>query len=272
MENYTDKVFCIDNLELMKKIPDNSVDLIYCDILYGTGRDFGDYKDIKANKEEVKEFYTPRIKELYRILKNKGTLALQMDNNINHWIRCILDDIFGYDGFKDNIIWDKGFRGTEKKKGFQQSYENILIYSKNKDYKWNDVYGDYSKSSLKRYNKVDENGKKYALIKRKRTDGSVYYGKSYLNTKGKKMDNVIRNIKTMASTDRERVDYPTQKPKQLIKILVEAYTDKKDIVADFFCGSGTTPVVAKELDRKYIACDISEKAVEITKKRLKKVK
>lgn len=271
MDKITNRIFCIDNLELMKQIPDNSIDLIYCDILYGTGRDFGDYKDIQADKDEVEKFYTPRIKEMHRILGNEGVLALQMDNNINHWVRCILDNIFGYDKFRDNIIWDKGFRGTEKNKGFQQSYENILVYSKNEGYQWNNVYGDYSKNSLKRYNKTDEKGRKYALIKRKRTDGSVYYGKSYLNTKGKKMDNVIRNIKTMASTDNERTGYPTQKPKQLIKILVEAYTKEGDIVADFFCGSGTTPVVAKELGRKYIACDIEREAVKISEERLNNI-
>ena len=194
MERFINKVFNMDNLQLMKHIPDNSVDFIYCDILYGTGRDFQDYEDIRANKYEVKEFYTPRIKEMQRILSHKGVLALQMDNNINHWIRCILDDIFGYDKFRDNIIWDKGFRGTEKNKGCQQSYENILIYSKDEDYCWNNLYGDYSKNSLKKYNKKDEEGRQYALIKRKRTDGRVYYGKSYLNTKGKKMDNIIRNV------------------------------------------------------------------------------
>lgn len=89
----------MDNLELMQQIQDNSLDLIYCDILYGTGRNFGDYQDIKAEKSIIFDFYTDRIKEMHRILQENGVIVLQCDYRINHWIRNILDDVFGYDNF-----------------------------------------------------------------------------------------------------------------------------------------------------------------------------
>ena len=95
-----------DNLELMAEMKDNSVDLIYCDILYGTGRKFKDYQDLKPKREIIEEHYIPRIKEMHRILKDTGSIYLQMDSKINHWIRCVLDDVFGYDKFVNEIIWN----------------------------------------------------------------------------------------------------------------------------------------------------------------------
>jgi site-specific DNA-methyltransferase (adenine-specific) len=99
------RIECGDNLEFMKSIEDNSLDLIYCDILYGTGRKFSDYQDLKPIKSDIEEHYIPRLKEMYRILKDTGTIYLQMDTKINHWIRCIMDDIFGYDNMRNEIIW-----------------------------------------------------------------------------------------------------------------------------------------------------------------------
>ena len=109
------RIECQDNLEFMKSIEDNSVDVIYCDILYGTGRKFSDYQDLKPIKSEIEEHYIPRLKEMYRILKDTGTIYLQMDTKINHWIRCIMDDIFGYDNITLYMIYrkDKNFSNSD---------------------------------------------------------------------------------------------------------------------------------------------------------------
>ena len=87
-------VFCQDNLELLKSQPDGSVDLIYCDILYGTGRNFGDYQDLKPIRSEIEAHYLPRLKEMHRVLKSTGSIYLQMDTRINHWMRILMDDVF----------------------------------------------------------------------------------------------------------------------------------------------------------------------------------
>ena len=84
-------ITCQDNLEFLKILPNNHIDLIYCDILYGTGRKFSDYQDLKPIKSDIDEHYIPRIKEMYRVLKETGTIYLQMDTKINHWIRCIME-------------------------------------------------------------------------------------------------------------------------------------------------------------------------------------
>ena len=100
------RCYCMDNLELMKQIPDSYIDLIYCDVLYGTGRKFDDFQDLKPDRQIIEDFYIPRIKEMYRILKNTGSIYLQMDYRISLWIRCIVDDIFGYENFINEIIWN----------------------------------------------------------------------------------------------------------------------------------------------------------------------
>jgi DNA modification methylase len=263
----TSSVFCQDNLELVKSQPDESVNMIYCDILYGTGRNFGEYQDLKPIRSEIESHYLPRLIEMKRVLKQNGSIYLQMDTTINHWMRILMDKVFGYDNFKNEIIWDKGFRGTEKSKCFQNSHDVVLYYAMG-NFKWNDVYCEYADKKMSRYNKTDESGLKYASIKRKRTDGSIYYGKCYPKTKGKKADDVIRDLKTFASTSKERNGYPTQKPKELIKRFVLASSNENDVVADYYLGSGTTAEVCKELNRNFIGCDINPKAIEITKNRL----
>ena len=116
-----------DNLELMAEMQDNTVDLIYCDILYGTGRKFKDYQDLKPIRSEIESHYVPRIKEMHRILKSTGSIYLQMDTRINHWMRCIMDDIFGYDNFRNEIIW--GYKtGGASKKEYSKKHDVILFY------------------------------------------------------------------------------------------------------------------------------------------------
>ena len=124
----TSSVFCSDNLELMKTIESNTIDLIYCDILYGTGRNFGDYQDLKPIRSEIENHYLPRIKEMHRILKDTGSIYLQMDTKINHWMRCIMDDIFGYENFRNEISWRyKRWTMTSKNK-WQNMHDVILMY------------------------------------------------------------------------------------------------------------------------------------------------
>ena len=120
----------MDNLELLKQLEDNSINLIYSDILYATGRDFDDYKDLDYDKETVFNFYIPRIKEMYRVLKDEGTLALQMDYRISHWLRIICDDIFGYKNCTNVVQWSYSSGGSSKKR-LSQKNDEIIIYAKN---------------------------------------------------------------------------------------------------------------------------------------------
>lgn len=223
-----------DNLDLMSEIEDNTVDLIYCDILYGTGRKFADYQDLKPKRKVIEEHYIPRIKEMHRILKDTGSIYLQMDTKVSHWIRCILDDYFGYEMFVNEIIWKYGLGGSGKK-SFAKKHDNIFFYSKTNKYNFNLQYEKATSNKMK--------------------------GKT------KKMVDVwdIPNINNMA---KERVNYNTQKPKKLIERIIKASSNEGDLVADFYAGSFTTAEVCKDLNRNFIGCDISEKAVDIGRARV----
>lgn len=270
----------MDNLELLKQMKDESVDLIYCDVLYGTGRDFGDYQDIKADKGEILDFYTERISEMHRVLSENGVIVLQCDYRINHWIRNMLDDRFGYDNFVNEIVWWYKKFSQNNDRTFLTNHDYLIVYSKGKDYTFNTQYS-INKDKEKRMKKGYFNcgGGRYLVY-----DFDKFYkfseGKDIPADKIKdktddtpytRVDDVFRDIMFLNSQSKERVGYETQKPKELIERIVKAFSNEGEVVADFFCGSGTTGVVAKELNRNYILCDIGEKAVEISNERLSNV-
>ncbi|MDD2392008.1 MAG: DNA methyltransferase [Bacilli bacterium] len=212
----------------------------------------------------------PRLVLMKELLSEKGSIYVHIDEKVGAYVKILLDEIFGKKNFLNEIIWNKGFRGTESKGIYQHSHDTIFYYTKNflNDYVWNQQGQPYKDETLGRYNRIDENGKRYALIKRVKTDGSVYYGKTYPKDDGKNINDVISHVPTMASTNNERIGYDTQKPENLLEILIKASSDKENVVADFFAGSGTTGVVAEKLGRKWIMSDLGKPANLIMRKRL----
>lgn len=258
-----DRVYCCDNMELMKQIPDNSIDLIYSDILYGTGRKFDDFEDLKPIKSEIDTFYNPRIKEMHRILKTTGTIYLQMDTRINHWVRLIMDEVFSYDNFINEISWWYK-RWTRPSNSYQKMHDVILFYSKSSTYNFTPQLQPYSKESvIEETVRYFKDGKSHRL-----KDENGNYVKREKENKGVAMHDVWE-IQHLQPTSKERLGYDTQKPKRLLEIIINSSSKEGEIVADFFCGSGTSLEVAQYSNRKFIGCDISEKAISITNKRLK---
>lgn len=249
-----------DNLELMAEIKDNTIDLIYCDILYGTGRKFKDYQDLKPIRSEIEVHYIPRIKEIHRILKPTGSIYLQMDFRINHWIRCIMDDIFGYERFLNEIIYEQQKGGKGKK--FQLSHDNILLYTKTKHYVFNINFCQEKETTNKRYDKITDDGKRYKTYYKK--DGSFWYNSFY---NGKIISDVWTDINNINAKGGESVNYDTQKPKSLIGRIIKASSNEGDLVADFYSGSFTTAEVCKDLKRNFIGCDINPNCFEKAKER-----
>ena len=253
------KCYCMDNLELMQQINDNSIDLIYSDILYGTGKKFKDYQDLKADKEAIYEFYIPRIKEMYRILKPTGSIYLQMDNRINHWVRCILDDIFGYKNFRNELVWCYRTQGFNKNK-YSAKHDNILFYTKTDKWTFNgeSIREVPSESLIKRFQpEIDRNGYFVDYKTQK---------KHYELIGSPPLDWFIVNV--LQHNEPERVGYDTQKPLQIMNRIIKASSNEGDVLADFFMGSGSFLKEAKTLNRQYIGCDINPKALEITNLRL----
>lgn len=246
-EGFLDLRIC-DNLELMAEIKDNTIDLIYCDILYGTGRKFKDYQDLKPIRSEIERHYIPRIKEMHRILKPTGSIYLQMDTKINHWIRCILDDIFGYSNYLNEIAWVYDLADNSKT-NYPKKHDCILFYKKGKEHTFNcdSIRIEYDSATKKRYN-----GTKVG-----RGD------KTELNKLGKVPNNVWRDI----DIQRNGHIYDTQKPKALIERIIKASSNEGDLIADFYSGSFTTAEVCKDLKRNFIGCDINPNCFEKAKER-----
>lgn len=254
------KIECCDNLELMSKIESGTVDLIYCDILYGTGRKFADYQDLKPIRSEIESHYIPRIKEMHRILKQTGSIYLQMDTRINHWLRCIMDDIFGYKYFQNELVWVYRTQGFSKSK-WSEKHDLILFYSKSKEFIFNLEAvreNEIGESTQKRWHKeIDEHG----MIPTKK-NGKIYWNSPYSPPKD------WINLNSLPQAHEERNGYDTQKPKELIEKFIKASSNEGDLVADFYMGSGTTAEVCKDLNRNFIGCDINPRAIEITLQRL----
>ena len=240
-----------DNLELMSEMQDNTVDLIYCDILYGTGRKFKDYQDLKPKREVIEEHYMPRIKEMHRVLKDTGSIYLQMDTKINHWLRCILDDVFGYDNLLAEIIWYYDNGGGRRKAFINKKHDVILTYSKTNNFIYNAILEPYKETSGYAKGGIINNGKKYMP-----------------KDEGKNADDVWL-MPILNPMSKERIGYDTQKPKALIERIIKASSNEGDLVADLYAGSFTTAEVCKDLNRNFIGCDISEKAVAIGLERTK---
>ena len=256
MDRFINKLFQMDNLGLLKQLPDNSIDLIYCDILYNTGKKFKDYDDNLGTPQEAIEWYRPRLIEMKRVLRDTGSIYLQMDYRLVHYMKVEMDNIFGISNFINEIIWKYGLGNANSKNRYLTKHDNILFYSKSINFTFNNIRGEITPQMKSKYCHEDEIGR-YMISK----------GKKYYLKGGKKIEDVIE-IPNMSSTSKERVGYSTQKPKELLKILIKQSSNEGDIVADFFMGSGTTIVVAKELNRKYIGCDINPKSIEITNQRL----
>ena len=244
-----------DNLELMAEMQDKTVDLIYCDILYGTGRKFTDYQDLKPIRSEIENHYIPRIKEMHRLLKDTGSIYLQMDFKISHWIRWIFEDIGII--LQNEIAWEYGLGNNNKKMNWQEKHDTVLFATKTKKYNWNDMRGEVTPQMKAKYCHKDEQG--FFMMS---------YGKKYYLKGGKRISNVW-NFPNLSATDSERVGYDTQKPKELIARIIKASSNEGDLVADFYSGSFTTAEVCKDLNRNFIGCDISEKAVSIGLERTK---
>jgi len=275
IDRITEQPFCqtrvmcraVDNLELLLSQPDESVDLIYCDILYGTGRNFGDYQDLKPIRSEIEAHYLPRLKEMHRVLKSTGSIYLQMDYRIVHWIRCIMDDIFGYENFRNEIIVVNKRGGNGKE--FMKRHDNILFYSKTNKYTFNKIRGE-------RYNIKNQAGK--WAVKLNQYTGDLPYPADLIkeieilmgnsNAKIHKEGGFITDVWVSDNSCYRTRIYDTEKPKSLIEKVIKASSNEGDTVADYYLGSGTTAVVCKELNRNFIGCDINPKAIEITNARL----
>ncbi len=200
------------------------------------------------------------------LLADDGSIYVHCDWRVHHHLREALDEAFEPDHFLNEIIWAYFSFKRKTAKKFPQKHDDIISYRKTKDrFIWQTQFRPHSDEYLKRW-KTDPNGRKY------RDDVNPTAGGTriiYLDeVEGDIVDSVWDDIPPVNPQAKERVDYPTQKPEALLERIIKASSNDGDLVADFFCGSGTTAAVAEKLGRKWIVSDLGKFAIHTTRKRL----
>ncbi len=231
-----------------------------------------------------------RLKLMHNLLADDGSIYVHVDSRVVSYLKLILDDIFRTEKFQNQIVWKRqtssGFKG---KTSVGKNYDSILFYYKSENTQYNTQYIPYSEDYIKqRFVHIEpKTGRRFKdaflgtattqkTIQRLKEEDKIYY----TNTGGERlkiyfdeapgipMDDVWTDINFINSMSDERVDYATQKPETLLERIIKASSNEGDLVADFFCGSGTTAAVAEKLGRKWITTDLGRFSVHTARKRL----
>ena len=247
------RLFWGDNLHVMRQLPSQSIDLIYIDPPFFSGRQynviFGDQNELRSFSD-IWEGGMPgyliwlnaRLYEMKRLLKKTGSIYVHLDWHAVHYVKVEMDKIFGSGagstnknspGFRNQIIWCYSGGGTPNRE-FPRKHDVILWYSKSSNWKFNTAYRPYSEGTQQRG----------------RTQVKGKYFEQGLRSEGTPVNDWWPDVKKITSpTDSEKIGYPTQKSEALLERVIRIGSDEGDIIADFFCGGGTTAAAAQQLNR-----------------------
>jgi DNA modification methylase len=210
-----------------------------------------------------------RLQLIHDLLSDDGSIYVHVDYRTSSIVKMLLDEVFGSSNFRGWIVWSIG-TGAKGRKQWSNQHNDILCYSKTDNFIFNSEEDELREpfaelSTSMHFTKTDPEGRKY----RER----IVNGKSYIYyaDEGKMVGSVWTDISSMAANSpilNESVGYPTQKPEKLLSRIISASSSPGDLVADFFCGSGTTLAVAEKLGRKWIGADLGRFAVHTSRKRL----
>jgi DNA modification methylase len=300
------KYFIGDNLESLEQLLQDryKFQLIYLDPPYNTGRDFNDFDDKFENIETYAyDFLKPRFELMKKLLNDNGVIVVHIEPKISHYVRLVLDEVFGLKNFQNEIVWKSGGNKKSSKK-LMRFHDTIIVYSKNTKYKYNPLYLPYD-SEYKKSNtlKIDDRGeyttsaahnsqpdviqrpnlryvwnnheKQWWWSKEKmeklHKENRLHYNeqgiprvKKYLHEmEGIPVRDLWLDINQIQGS--EKLNYATQKPVELLERIVRMYSDVSDNVLDPFAGSGTTARACLNTKRNYVMLDINEKGYEIFK-------
>jgi len=279
-----------DNLQVLRTLPSNSIDLIYIDPPFFSG---AEYNVIWGDTNEVRTFsdiweggldtyliwLNARLWEMRRVLKDTGSIYVHCDWHASHYIKAEMDKIFGYGCFQNDVSWLYR-RWPTRSKSFQRMHDSILYYTKaaNGTHTFNLLYEAAGARTLSDYE-----GKRLTTVQ---TDDGTWVKRQ---TEGESEGVPLRDVwdvKRVHTRGRERIGYPTQKPIELLQRILEATSRPGDVVADFFVGGGSfieaamgvrmypddKDIPTRRLEpskaRRWIACDSSRVATSVTLNRL----
>ena len=273
-ENVSNRLLLGDNVAVMASLLptyESRINLIYADPPFFTNKKFSarigrgedsrkpnqwklaeGYHDDWVDLDAYLDFLYQRLSLMFRLLAPNGTLYLHLDWHADSYARLLLDEIFGADHFLNEIIW--AYHGPSPiRRAFNRKHDTILSYFKGNAYTFNvdAVRQPYNQNTVNTFKSSRKAGfGKIPNLERGKVPEDWWY------------------FPVIARLHNERTGYPTQKPEALLERIILASSNPGDLVADFFCGSGTTPVVAAKHGRKFIACDESFRAVHTARKRL----
>jgi site-specific DNA-methyltransferase (adenine-specific) len=328
---WMNKIFWGDNLQVMSHLLRQyrgKIDLIYIDPPFDSKADYKKKIDLKGKKkifsdtssfeekqygdiwvnDEYLQFIYQRMILIRELLSEKGTVYVHCDWHKAQYIRCILDEVFGYDNMLNELVWYYR-RWTAASNSFQKMHDTIYVYSKTKDYIFNPIYIDATEGQQRKHDKgydrnsvmIDGERKPQLLVyDKKKVDEAVKNGVINLSEYARvvevksmgtiahdvwKIDKLndfyevylerdgkevadVWEINYINSQAVERTNYPTQKPEELLERIIMASSNEDSIVFDCFMGSGTTQAVAMKLGRKFIGADINLGSIQTATKRL----
>lgn len=213
---------------------------------------------------------TIRMIEIHRVLKDTGTIYLHCDPTASHYLKIMLDKIFGQKNFRNEIIWGYSGRENPKNKMFARKHDIILMYTKSSNYIWNTQFIPYRPEYVKQFFKLNDNDGNG--LYRLQPDGKGGRYKQYLlKSKGQAMNDNWNDIKPLSfiGNQHERLGFQTQKPEKLLERIINASSNPNDLILDPFCGCGTTLSAAEKLNRRWIGIDIAYNSIDQIVQRLK---
>ncbi len=263
-----------DCLPILQKMDSDTCDLAYLDPPFFSqkvhrlaprdrSKEFS-FEDLWSSQREYGTFLLERLSETHRVLSDHASVFVHCDRNAVHVVRILLDEIFGCEHFRSEIIWHYR-RWSSSQRALLPAHQTILYYTKSDQYTFNEMLTEYSPST-----NVDQ------ILQRRTRDSfnkSVYDrdGEGNVVPYGAKRGvplSDVWDIPFLNPKAKERTGYPTQKPLPLLERIIALGTNEGDCVLDPFCGSGTSLVAAQSLNRAAIGIDVSEDAVALTKRRL----
>lgn len=247
-----------DCLEVMRRLPDESFDVLYLDPPFFSGQEYHLHDGEAERTHSFSDTWADglggylawleeRLGEMHRLLQPQGTLLVHLDWHAVHYVKVLLDRLFGYRHFQNEFIWYYSGGGTSRRR-FARKHDSILYYTKSAT-EWK-FYADRVRSEYR------------WTAGQKRADGSA---RDY--ERGKLPDDVWTHNGLMPWAE-ENLGFPTQKPEALLRRLLLATSDEGDVIGDFFCGSGTTAAAAQQLGRRWVTADESRVAVCLAAERL----
>lgn len=309
-----------ENLQALKSLSTDptvagKVKLIYIDPPFATKQDFKGSKDQKAYQDKVYgaefiEFIRKRLVILQDILAIDGSIFVHLDIKKSHYIKTILDEVFGESNFRNEIIWKRSTAHSDSST-YANLHDTVFFYSKSQVFNFIQIYTEYTDDYIKeRYKHINKDGRRFldrdlsatglkgggyiyewkgkkqkwrcplGTMKRYEKEDRLYYTRNGVarykqfmdEMPGVALQDIWTDINAVNSQAAERVDYPTQKPESLLNRLIKSTTNENDLILDAFAGSGTTCAVAEKLNRRWIGIDAGKLATYVIQKRMLNLK